>query len=345
LALIDPNVAAGTGDYVGPLVGRLKRGTIHNCSVQGGGSSGEWYVGGLVGQSYRDCTILSCYANVIVSGFRDVGMLAGSNQLRSEISDCHVAGNVSGVGNGLGGLVGWNSGSVLNCYVTGTVLADHDYVGGLIGINYFGTILNCHATVVVEGEDIVGGLVGENQGPISRCSATGTVSGTSTYVGGLVGYNSDAFDIMGVAASILNSYATASVSGDIRVGGLIGDSYDAAISNCYAAGSVSGMEDIGGLVGVDGKGSYTKCFWDSDVNTGLDGISNKSDPNVMGKTTVEMQKEATFTGWDFVEIWNIGENQTYPYLRVYPAGDLNHDGVVNLPDFAIFADHWLAGVE
>jgi len=39
------------------------------------------------------------------------------------------------------------------------------------------------------------------------------------------------------------------------------------------------------------------------------------------------------------------KNQTYPYLKIYPAGDLNHDSQVNLSDFAIFADHWLAGVE
>jgi phage recombination protein Bet len=55
----------------------------------------------------------------------------------------------------------------------------------------------------------------------------------------------------------------------------------------------------------------------------------------------EMMEEATFTGWDFVEVWGIGENQTYPYLRKYVAGDLNHDGIVDWRDFAIFALHWL----
>ena len=38
-------------------------------------------------------------------------------------------------------------------------------------------------------------------------------------------------------------------------------------------------------------------------------------------------------------------NQTYPYLRIYPAGDLNHNSRVDFEDFAIFADNWLAGVE
>jgi hypothetical protein len=57
-----------------------------------------------------------------------------------------------------------------------------------------------------------------------------------------------------------------------------------------------------------------------------------------------MKKMATFTdaGWDFVEIWGIGENQTYPFLRTEPAGDLSHDKKVDFVDLAIMAMHWLA---
>jgi len=252
LALIDPNVAAGTADYVGPLVGLLKRGTIHNCSAQGGSSSGQWYVGGLVGQSYRDCAILNCYATAVVSGFRDVGGLTGQNQLRSVVSACYATGTVSGVGSGLGGLVGWNSGRISDCYTTANAFGTGNDIGGLVGINY------------------LKGL----------------------------------------------------------------------ISNSYAVGKVSGNFDTGGLVG-DNSGTIETSFWNietSDCNTSDGGE---------GKTTAEMQTESTFTdaGWDFVEIWNIGENQTYPFLRVYPAGDLNHNSRVDFEDFAIFADRWLAGVE
>lgn len=258
LALIDPNVAAGTGDCVGPLVGRLKRGTIHNCSVQGGSSSGEWYVGGLVGQSYRDCAILNCYANAVVSGFRDVGGLTGQNQLRSVVSACYATGSVSGVGSGLGGLVGWNGSRISDCYTTANAFGTGNDIGGLVGINY------------LEG----------------------------------------------------------------------------LISSCYAVGKVSGNFDTGGLVG-ENSGTIETSFWNIQTTEQSEGVGDGSPSGATGKTTLNMQKESTFSdvGWDFVEIWNIGENQTYPYLRVYPAGDLNHDGVVNWLDFAIFADHWLAGVE
>jgi hypothetical protein len=67
------------------------------------------------------------------------------------------------------------------------------------------------------------------------------------------------------------------------------------------------------------------------------------DPNC-GKTTAQMNTKSTFTsaGWDFVEIWLINEGATYPVLRREIRSDLNCDGGVDLKDFAIFADHWLA---
>lgn len=115
------------------------------------------------------------------------------------------------------------------------------------------------------------------------------------------------------------------------------------VSNCYATTKVSGNGTVGGLVGENAFASYSKCFWDKTVNPDLNGIENTTDPNVVGKTTIEMLTESTFTdaGWDFIEIWDIGESQTYPYLRVYSAGDLNHDHSTNFVDFVIFTDHWL----
>ena len=125
------------------------------------------------------------------------------------------------------------------------------------------------------------------------------------------------------------------------VGGLVGLNDYGIVSNCYATGSVSGSSIVGGLVGYDYFGTVTASFWD--IDTSGQAISAGG----TGKTTVQMQTQSTFTdaGWDFVEIWGIGENQTYPYLRVYPAGDLNHDSRVDFLDFVIFANHWLAGVE
>lgn len=111
------------------------------------------------------------------------------------------------------------------------------------------------------------------------------------------------------------------------------------ISSCYAAGPVAGNEVLGGLVASGDPGLVQDSMWD------LNATGQSSSSGGMGLPTAEMQEESTFTdaGWDFVEVWDIGENQTYPYLRVYPAGDLNHDGRVDFFDVAILADDWLEG--
>jgi len=166
LGLIDPNVDAGTsgmvygGQYFGPLVGRLSKGTITGCYVEGGSVSGIGNVGALV-------------------GWNDGGT----------ITNCYATGSVTGTGWRVGGLVGALSmeGTITNCYATGRVLGVEN-VGGLVGSNGSGTISNCYSSGDVSGYSTVGGLVGENilDSTIANCYSSGDVSGNGT-VGGLVG--------------------------------------------------------------------------------------------------------------------------------------------------------------
>ena len=86
----------------------------------------------------------------------------------------------------LGGLVGWNGGTVNNSYSTGSVTALFSS-GGLVGWNG-GTVSNSHSTASVGAQYWVGGLVGENNGIVSNSYSTGNVTGESD-VGGLVGMN------------------------------------------------------------------------------------------------------------------------------------------------------------
>jgi len=321
------------------------------------------YAGGLVGHNYG--SVSDCYGTVSIAGGSYVGGLVGRNS--GTISDCNTGGSVSG-DDYVGGLVGHNSNysSISSCYATGSVSAD-DYVGGLAGRNWYSSISNCYARGSISGNDHVGGLTGDNDhANICECYATGTVTATGERAGALAGKNS--------WASIVNCYATGSVSGERIVGGLVGTSkyssilncygtgaatatgdgvgglvgYNgSSISDCYATGVVSGGFNVGGLVGTDAGGLYRSSFWNSEVNPHLNGIGDDSDPNVIGKATTEMKKESTFTeaSWDFVEIWDIGENQSYPFLRIHPAGDIDHDDTVNFYDLAILAEHWLESID
>jgi hypothetical protein len=261
------------------------------------------------------------------------------------ILDCYATCDVLVAAVEAGGLVGLNHGTISDSYATGNVTGGAE-VGGLVGINLEDcTVSNCYATGNVEGVENVGGLVGSDcEGTISHCYVTGTVSGHYR-TGGLLG-RSD-------FSTVSDCYATGPVDGNHSTGGLVGLSLARAISNCYAAGAVDGNDYTGALVGVSGRvpipTTFVKCFWDSDVNPDVNGFGNPdmngfgngTDPNVVGKSTAEMMQEATFDNWDFVEIWNIGENQTYPFLRVYSAGDLDHNDKVNFGDVAILCSHWL----
>ncbi len=230
LGLIDPNIDAGSGDYVGSLIGKLLDGTVKGCYVLGGNVSGHSRVGGLVG---------------------------------------------------------WN-------YAAETTS---------MGITLHGRIINCHATTNVSGSSLcAGGLIGDNWGTIS------------------------------------DSYAAGSVKGDRRVGGLAGVN-QGTVSNCYSVGDVEGITGLGGLIGSGDANDVTDSFWDYEAS------GQAVSTGGIGKATVEMKRKATFANWDFVEVWDIAESQTYPFLRRHSTADLNYDGCVDLHDFAIFASHWLEGVE
>ena len=167
--------------------------------------------------------------------------------------------DVKGGGN-VGGLVGYNGGSITDSYATGSVTGNNT-VGGLVGGGY--NITSSYAAVNVSGKFRVGGLVGE--GLIIKSSyATGEVSGEER-VGGLAGEGqeivasyatgrvsgiSEVGGLAGSGGSIASSYATGRVSGQHGVGGFVGRGFD-KITNSYATGNVSGGETTGGFVGYN----------------------------------------------------------------------------------------------
>jgi hypothetical protein len=291
-------------DYLG-LFGYIDDGEVRNLGLEGGSVSGFLSVGGLVGKNN--------YGNV---------------------SNCYSTGAVNGDRN-VGGLVGPNMGNVSNCYSTSSV-SGQITIGGLVASN-FGSVSNCYSFGDINGFYCVGGLVGDNNySSISNCYSTGDVNGT-TYVGGLVGRN---------WYSVVDCYSTGDVNGTNHVGGLVGLNIYGDVSNCYSTGDVhgGGDEEVGGLVGSN-FGYVRGCFWDIDSQnhdiTESIGLNKGTVSNVEGLPTYQLHQQSTFTNWDFINIWNIGENQTYPYLRVYLVGDINKDRIVNFLDVAITANQWM----
>jgi len=216
-------------------------GTNGQGTVQNSGFAGTFE--GL-GNTISNLTVnLGYYSYAGVFGYssgtiRDVGVVGGSVN-----GEAYV-----------GGLVGYNVGTINTAYASAAV-GGYSYVGGLSGGNN-ATITNAYATGAVTGgpdSSGIGGLIGTNNGTISNSYATGAVSG-SYDLGGLAGSNN---------AAIIDAYATGAVSGTGGdVGGLVGFNRS-TVTNSYSTGAVSGGYDVGGLVGQN-VGTLTNSFYDVD---------------------------------------------------------------------------------
>ena len=146
---------------------------------------------------------------------------------------------------GLFGLLG-ESAIVRNIGMEGCQIYAKDSicVGGIAGYNY-GTIDYCYVEGNVLGYKSVGGISGylKNNGSITDCYCVGTIAGyleegnfdDGTCAGGIVGDN---------YGTISTSYSSASVNGGLFTGGVVGKNNGAIINDCYHyvyGGKVNGM--------------------------------------------------------------------------------------------------------
>jgi hypothetical protein len=255
LRLIDPNVIAGTGDYVGSLVaqagfhegGAGSGGTIMGCSAEGGSVQGTRFVGGLIGRA-EDVTITNCNSSLCVEGDEYIGGLVGRSGPKGFLSNCSSSSSVRG-DNGIGGLVGRHSSgaftpseTISECFSSGNV-SGYQSIGGLVGVIHVATARHCYATGTIQGYDYVGGLVGLCEGSL-----------------------------------ILDSYAAGSVCGIIDVGGLVGSDGEGTIGEpftiCFwdntANPTLSGLgnrEDPPEIIGesttnMQTEATFTSAGWD-----------------------------------------------------------------------------------
>ncbi len=203
---------------------------------------------------------------------------------------------------------------MLDCNITGYL-----FVGALVGVNTGEDIIHCGVSAsIIHGSgdtnNSVGGLVGVNSGLVESCVVFNSmiIDTHAQYgVGGLVGYNWGG--ILTNSCIYLSSYTT-SVTGVYGVGGLVGMLYNSEkglghVINCYSSATVMGRFYVGGLIGYHGEGAVTLSYWDTTVS----GIV-LSDGGT-GKTTVQMRQQATYEGWDFVNIWVSYEGIHHPILK------------------------------
>jgi len=202
------------------------------------------------------------------------------------------------------------------------------HTGAIAGVARESAVSDSYATGTIRATAVVGGLVGYlSISTIEKSYAdvdiTYTASSLGSFLGGLVGvsYNS----------IIENTYARGDLTGQggsryqSRVGGLVGhlvrDSSGQGYAgkytkNSYSTGHVSGATGyIGGFVGFNYNPTVTTCYWDKETSgqTAAYGATNSVGTSAAsGKTTVQMKQQATYSSWNFADIWSIDEGNAYP---------------------------------
>ena len=182
------------------------------------------------------------------------------------------------------------------------------YVGGLVGWNE-GSVTSSHAGGQVTGTSIdTGGLVGWSTHRITTSYATAAVTGGGLDAGGLVGGN-------GQNARISASYAGGAVTGAGRAGGLAG--FNAGrITNSYARGAVTGAAPTGGLVALSTRPA-TASYWDTTAS----GQATSATGTGQATSDLQTPTDASGIYATWSDAWDFGTASQYPVLMVDFDGD------------------------
>ena len=333
-------------DSVGALAG-FNHGTVMNSVVRSAQIFGRFRVGGLAGGNGG--LLIGSGASAEVDGGRNVGGLVGYVKAKGRVVGSTVRASQVRALESAGGLAGLALGATIlyssadaAVRVTGE---GRSKAGGLVGYSQRSTILHCYATgsAIVEEGVYVGGLVGYSQGStIAYSYADVSVSGDSR-VGGLVGVN---------AGSVHASYALGEVQGRSFTGGLVGSNIR-RIQDSYAVNSVVGESDnIGSLAGYSAPDAVIdRSYAPVSAQVALvgNGLTGGSSPRTLTQLrcpTAAGQRCAdatTYSGWE-PEVWHFGNTRTLPLLRAIadiPATPVDLEVSWESPDHLRFT--WAAG--
>lgn len=295
---VDTNVTSGTSVGLGGVVG-INNGNVQyvdSLGVTNGGATGSSNIGGIIGTNNGN--MYSGYNESIVSGADNVGGIIGTNAEGKKVENVVNATGVTGATKGndisenVGGLVGYNEGSVTNGRNNGTITGNTN-VGGLVGNNADtnSTLTNLvnDSSAAITGIKNVGGIAGSNAGMITTGKADaddekvnlinrGSITGYEN-VGGVAETNSgtienanndielnvntdagnDAKYFGGIAGvntgTITNATNQANVNADgaAYVGGIVGLNDGTLQDMAGNRGNVTGKNFVGGVAGLNNK--------------------------------------------------------------------------------------------
>lgn len=211
------------------------------------------------------------------------------------IRNVTVRGSISGKGY-LGGICGYNAGTISGCTNYATISGTDAWVGGITGCGKASVskIENCanygaiETTIASGNAAYAGGIIGQALASTSiiACYNAGTVTSNKGYTGGVAGYAmstiQDCYNIGAVSSSVTGTTKT--------IGGIAGALMGSGtITNCYNVGTVTAM-NAGAIAGMAYNGKFTNCYYlESSADYGICSLSSAT-----GKMTADEMRAAAF---------------------------------------------------
>ena len=211
-------------------------------------------------------------------------------------------------------LAGSLAGTVTDCILSGKVINPAGNSGGVCGNSSAAIITRVSVIADVIGLYVAGGLAAYLGGNATECSFVGKVSLDSNAIlgarlGGLAGAAEDAVITDCVALADLDG------GGQGKCGGIAYDldsTGTGALTRCFFAGEISNFDEAYGIGSEDGNGRLVvnDCYWDAElsgVETDGNGATHLS--------TSDSKQKSSFPRFDFEEVWDIEDAESYPFLR------------------------------
>jgi len=246
------------GSIAGENLGSLKN--VFNIGMEISSQNDSANIGGIVG--YNKGTVTDAHNSGSVNDKTNtsarIGGIAGYNDNGGVISYSDNNGAVTGKGDysAVGGIVGYNNGSIKNSFNNGNVTGYGDYLGGIVGEN-IKDIFDSYNKGEIKGkgyDTITGGITGINDsGNINNVYNSGIVDSMGYNVGGIVGQN--------YSGTLSNAYNTGTINGNGSeyVGGIAAIN-DGEIKNVYNIGKVSGG-DYRNVIVVENSGAVSNAYY------------------------------------------------------------------------------------
>ncbi len=299
--------------YVGELAGTGMGGTVTEV-YSTGKVEGKEYTGGLAGAVLKDGSLNNTYSHAEVNGSSYTGGLVG------QVGEVGLYHNGSGASSS--GADEWRTYYNKTSNVSGL---SEMHIAFEYELNGQFSALEANVTVSVDGQEVYYDSSSNDEDPVEWSDWIDVKNDDEV----TVHFEYYSQDGIGSQASVDIFWAEHEYVDS--VGGL---------SKSYSAGSIEGGEPIGGLIGQFDIGSVSDSYSDENTTNQVEAIGRNrtGSDNVETLFTEEMQRYQTYSGagWDIVEvepgetdeshIWNIVDNETYPFFswEENPLGQVDH---------------------